>query len=120
MDAGRVLQRNRVANIGKLAVLENDKVQVFRELNKLRDQIGSEVGDDVDVGLGRRSDGSHCRLEHPLTLTMQQLAPTLLTTSSRSFDVVTSTETHRLLFFRSITSSSRFAAGLSWKRERSA
>jgi hypothetical protein len=52
VHARAVLQGHGVADVGKLAVLEDDKVVLVGEARELGGERGREVLDDVDVGLG--------------------------------------------------------------------
>lgn len=104
-------------DISELAVFEDHEIQLLSQFYQLLGQIPSKVFNDIDMGL---QSGTNEKLRFfewrgtRLALIMQQLFPTRLTTSSISSPFVTSTLTHRLVFLRSISSSSLTAAALFW------
>lgn len=51
MNTRRVLQSDRVADIGEFAVLENDKIKLLGEFGERGDEVGRKVRDDIDVCL---------------------------------------------------------------------
>ena len=51
MHTRRVLQRDSIANVGKLAVLKDDKVLFLAQPSQLVDEVLVKVFDDVDVRL---------------------------------------------------------------------
>lgn len=114
--------RAGLTNVGELSVFKDHKVQLLAQPLQLFGKLESEIFKDIAVGLHCQPGSISCHLARPprLTLTMQILAPAALTISKTSFVVVTSTETHRFVFLRSMSSSSRFAIGFGWIAARSA
>lgn len=112
------LEKSELTDIGELPVFEDYKVHLFAQLLELLCKVEGEVLDDIAVCLSSAWQTWKSESEH--TLIIQTLGPTALTISRTSLVVVTSTDTHKLVCFRSINSSNRFAVGLACELARSA
>jgi hypothetical protein len=86
--------------VGKLAILEDEKIVLFAELREGADEGMIEVLDDVDVSLAARKKYVSVRVVaqpegRGSALTMQTKGPTTSTIAMKSAFAVTSTLTQR-------------------------